>query len=145
MEKVIKKALQYFILFCVGAVLYYLIEVLWRGYSFASMGILGGVSLILVGAINDSAFTMKMPIWLQMIIGGVIITVLELVCGLVMNQDYHIWDYRNVCCNFKGQICLPFYFVWCALSLVAIVLQDYLNYFFFEQGEKPHYYFKFQK
>ena len=143
MTKIIKKAMQYFILFCVGAVLYYLIEVVYRGYSFPSMAVLGGLSLIFVGAINDTTFTMKMPIWLQMIIGGVIITGLELVCGLTMNQDYHIWDYRGVCCNFKGQICLPFYFVWCGLSAVAIVLQDYMNYFFFDKKEKPHYYLWF--
>lgn len=139
---IIKKILQYFILFCVGAVLYYSIECIWRGYSFGSMGILGGISLILVGAINDNAFTMKMPIWLQMIIGGLIITTLELIFGLIFNSDYKIWDYRNLSFNFKGQICLLFYFIWCFLSLIAIVLQDYLNYFFFEK-EKPHYYLCF--
>lgn len=140
---IIKKILQYFILFCVGAVLYYSIECIWRGYSFGSMGILGGISLILVGSINDNVFTMKMPIWLQMIIGGIIITILELFFGLKFNVDYHIWDYRNISFNFKGQICLLFSFVWCLFSLIAIILQDYLNYFFFDKKEKPHYYLWF--
>lgn len=89
------------------------------------MFVLGGISLILVGLLNERK---KPPsIILQMIEGGIIITILELITGLLFNQNYHIWDYRNIPLNFKGQICLPFSVVWCLLSFVAIKLDDFLR------------------
>ena len=40
--------------------------------------------------------------------------------------------------NFLGQICPQFTLAWLALSLVGIVLDDYLRYWLFRE-EKPHY------
>lgn len=40
--------------------------------------------------------------------------------------------------NILRQVCLPFYFAWVGLSVVAIVFDDYLRYWFFGE-EKPHY------
>lgn len=140
---VLKKILEYFATFCLGFVIYYTLEMIYDGSSHYAMGVLGGVSLIAIGALNDCAFTMKTPIWLQVIIGAAIITLLELVTGLLLNQDYAIWDYRNMPLNFKGQICLPFSGIWCICSLICILLQDFLNYKLFENSEKPKYYFWF--
>lgn len=140
--KFLKKSLQYALIFSFGFFIYFTIEMLYKGSSDYSMGILGGLSLILVGGINDCVIGEKWPIWIQMILGGVIITLLELFVGVTLNVDYHIWDYRNMWCNYRGQICLPFSIIWMALSFVAIVIQDYLNYYFFD-GTKPHYYFWF--
>lgn len=142
--EVVKKIFQYALIFAFGFFVYFTIELLWDGSSTYAMGILGGLSLISIGALNDCAFTMKTPIWLQMIVGCIIITLLELGTGLVLNMDYHIWDYRDMPCNFMGQICLAFSGIWLILSLACILIQDYLNYVLFN-ADKPHYYWWFQK
>jgi uncharacterized membrane protein len=112
-------------LFLVGGLLYIFIEIVYRGYSHPFMFVLGGLSLILVGLLNERK---KPPsIVFQMIEGGIIITILELITGLLFNMDYEIWDYRNIPLNFKGQICLPFTMVWCLLSFIAIKLDDFLR------------------
>ena len=50
----------------------------------------------------------------------------------------HIWDYSTMPLNIFGQICLPFSLAWMGLSGVAIILDDYIRYWFFNE-EKPHY------
>ena len=120
-----KQLLKYFVLFLAGGITYILIEIAYRGYSHPLMFVLGGISLILVGLLNERK---KPPsIVLQMIEGGLIITILELITGLLFNMDYEIWDYRNIPLNYKGQICLPFTMVWCLLSFLAIKLDDFLR------------------
>lgn len=53
-----------------------------------------------------------------------LITVLELIFGLLVNRNYRVWDYRRMPLNFLGQICLPFTLLWVPLSLIAMVLYD---------------------
>ena len=117
----LKKILNYFILFLVGGLAYILIEIAYRGRSHPLMFVLSGLSLIFVGLLDEHK---KPPIIVQMVMGGIIITILELITGLLFNQDYQIWDYRNIPLNFKGQICLPFSLMWCVLSYVAIKLDN---------------------
>ena len=77
---------------------------------------------------------------LQMLIGMVIITALELIKGLVVNINlgWNVWDYAKEPFNLLGQICLFSSFWWYFLSVVGIVLDDYLRYWIFHE-EKPHY------
>jgi uncharacterized membrane protein len=76
----------------------------------------------------------------QSLIGALLTTFVELISGLILNVwlGLGIWDYSNLPFNFMGQICLPFFFAWIALSCVAIILDDYLRYWLFHE-EKPHY------
>ena len=53
--------------------------------------------------------------------------VLELGCGLLVNRDYGVWDYRHLPLNFQGQICLPYTLLWIPVSLAAILLYDWLD------------------
>ena len=119
-----KQILKYLILFLVGGLAYIFIEIAYRGHSHPLMFILGGLSLILVGLLDEYK---KPPIIVQMIIGGIIITVLELITGLLFNRQYQIWDYRNIPLNYKGQICLPFSVAWCLLSFVAKKLDNFIR------------------
>lgn len=138
-----KKFLEYFILFSVGFSVYCFIEMAWKGGdTYASMGIIGGLVVLVAGSINDSLLTEKMPIWLQQLIAAIFIVSCEAIAGVLINQDHHIWDYSNLPFNYKGQICLLFSIIWYFLSVVAILIQDYLNYLFFGKN-KPHYYFWF--
>ena len=60
--------------------------------------------------------------------------------GVIVNiwLKLGVWDYSGLPLNILGQVCLPFYFAWVGLSVVAIVFDDYLRYWFFGE-EKPHY------
>jgi len=127
------------ILFVIGALLYLLTEIIYRGHTHWTMGALGGVCFILVGLINEY-LSWKTPLWLQGIIGATIITVLELISGLILNilLGLGIWDYSQMPFNFMGQICLSFSIAWIGLSVLAIILDDYLRYWLFRE-EYPHY------
>lgn len=82
------------------------------------------------------------PLWLQGIVCGTGITAAELIAGLVLNMwlKLGIWDYSGLPLNLAGQICVPFWLLWCVLSIPAIVILDFLRYAV-EGGERPHYYF----
>ena len=123
----------------IGAFLYLFIEILYRGHTHWTMGVVGGVCFVLIGLINE-VFTWGTPLCLQSIIGATIVTVLEFISGVVLNiwLRLGIWDYSRMPFNLLGQICLPFSVIWIGLSVLAIVLDDYLRFYLFKE-EKPHY------
>lgn len=128
-----------FILFIIGGLLYILIELGYRGHSHWTMFILGGLCFVLIGGINNY-ISWDMPIYEQMMVGSVIITILEFICGCIVNLwlGWDVWDYSNMPYNVLGQICLPFSILWFFISLVAIVADDYIRYWLFDE-EKPRY------
>ena len=125
-------------LFCYGGCLYTIVELLFRGNSHWTMFILGGLCFLLVGGI-DEVFG-NMPLIVQMGISAVIITVLEFICGCIVNLwlDMDVWNYTSLPFNILGQVCLIFTVAWFFLSLVGIVTDDFLRWKLFEE-EKPKY------
>ena len=140
--KVLKLIGKFLALFLIGGAAYFGIECLWRGWSHWTMFILGGLCFIIIGGLNEF-YGWEMPFWKQCLIGAAVITALEFAVGMIVNKwlGWAIWDYSNLPLNICGQICLPFSLIWVALSGVAIVVDDYLRYWFFGE-EKPHYNFK---
>ena len=130
---------KYLFLFFVGGCAYYLLEILLRGYSHYSMFLLGWTCFIVCGLLNESV-RFHLSLLSQMFLSSLIITGLEFMTGCIVNLwlGWHIWDYSKLPFNFKGQICLHFSVIWFFLSLVAILLDDYLRYRFFGE-EKMHY------
>ena len=137
----LKTIIEYLILFLVGGITYYMIEILWRGYSHYTMMLLGGICFSLIGLLNEG-YNYDMSLRKQMFISAIIITVLEFIFGIILNKilGLGIWDYSDMPFNLMGQICLPFTILWFFLSLVAIVVDDYIRYFIFGE-EEPHYKF----
>ena len=133
------KIKKYEFLFFVGATIYVIIEKLYRGYSHWTMFLLGGICFIALGLINEM-IPWNMPLLLQMFIGGMIITVLEFITGCVVNLwlGWNVWDYSELPCNLLGQISLFSSIGWVGLSLVGIVLDDFIRWKFFSE-DKPHY------
>ena len=132
------------VLFCVGGAIYIAIEMLWRAVMGSTpthwtMFIIGGLSFVIVGGINEF-FAWEMPIWLQSAIGTAVVLALEFISGCVLNiwLGLAVWDYSNIPFNILGQSCLPFAFAWYALVTAAIILDDYLRYWLFGE-EKPKY------
>lgn len=123
------------ILFTFGGLAYVLIEMIYRGYSHPSMFLLGGLCFVLIGELNERVYTWEMSLISQMFISSVIVTSLEFISGLILNiwLGLGIWDYSNQPYNLLGQICLLFFNLWFILSIVAIVLDDYLRYRLFRE------------
>ena len=115
------------IIFLIFGISYYLLELLWRGYSHWTMIIVGGLCGLLIGLINE--ITPKMNTILQMLLGSVIVTIIEFVTGYIINikLDLNIWDYSNLKFNILGQVSLLFSVLWFFLSYIVIKLDDYIR------------------
>lgn len=133
------KVKKYGVLALIGGIIYGAIEVACRGHTHWTMGILGGVCFVAIGLINE-LIPWEMPLALQMLVGSVIITALEFCCGCIVNLwlGLNIWDYSKLWGNFLGQICPLFSAIWYFVSLIAILLDDYLRFWLFGE-EVPHY------
>lgn len=137
--KRLKLFLKLLVLAIIGGTIYVGIELLWRGHSHISMFILGAICFVALGGLNE-VIPWNMGLVWQALIGGTIITGLEFVTGVIVNiwLKLGVWDYSKLPFNIMGQVCLIYYFLWVLLSIVAIILDDYLRYWFFDE-EKPHY------
>lgn len=133
-----KHLVKYLILLVVGGAAYYGIEIVARGFSHWIMFFVGGICFVLVGIINEA--TPKIPLLQQMILSAAIITAIEFVSGCILNiwLGLNIWDYSDEVGNVFGQICPSHTLYWFLLSLVGIVLDDYIRHYFFGE-EKPKY------
>lgn len=108
------------LLFLLGGTGYVTLELLWRGYSHISMFFAGGTCFLLLGGLERAKPRLPLP-W-RALTGAGIITMVELLAGLLFNRSYSVWDYREMPGNFYGQICLPFYFLWIPVSLAGMGL-----------------------
>ena len=110
-------------LFLVGGSGYVGLEFLWRGRSHISMFLAGGVCFLLLGQLDRAKFSPAV----KCLLGAAVITLVELVAGLLANRDHRVWDYRQMPCNFLGQICLGYSLLWIPVSFGAILLHRLLN------------------
>lgn len=112
----------------VGGLAYICIELMWRGRSSWTMAVLGGLCFVIVGLLNEGKRQLKQ--WQQVVIGTVVITVLEGLTGVLVNNILHmnVWDYSNLPFTFFfGQCNLFFCFAWALLAFVAIHLEDKMH------------------
>ena len=125
------------VLFSAGGALYALIEVLWRGHTHWTMSVLGGALFVVLGLANE-VLPWEVPLALQAVLGGLVVTLVELVAGLVLNVwlGLEVWDYSHLPFHLWGQICLEYTLLWMALSAVAVVLDDWLRYWLWDE-ESP--------
>ena len=89
------------------------------------MFLAGGSCFLLLGKLNK--VRPRLPLPLRGVVGAGIITMVELLSGLIFNRDYAVWDYRRLPFNFHGQICLRFFLLWIPLSLVGMGLHTSLD------------------
>ena len=115
------------VLAVIGGIAYMGIEILWRGHTHWSMGVLGGVCFALIGLLDE--WQDHPTLWLQMLEGAAIVTALELLVGLVVNRwlGWNVWDYSDMPFNLWGQVCLQFAVAWFFLSAAAIKLENALH------------------
>lgn len=135
----LEQVVKVLFLFLFGGLLYYYMEILYRGYSHFSMILCGGLCFVLIGALNQKK-DWNLSILSQMVIGALIITVLEFLTGVIVNLwlKWNVWDYSLEPYNILGQVCLVYSNLWFLLSFLCIVLDDFVREFVF--GEKhPKY------
>ena len=106
--------------FLLGGWVYVLLELCWRGRSHVSMFVAGGLSLVLIGHLEE--VEPKLPLPLRVLTGAGIITAVELATGLLVNRTYRVWDYRDMPGNFLGQICPQFCLLWLPIAWAALGL-----------------------
>jgi len=103
-------------LFVLGGGSYVGLELLWRRRSHVSMFTAGGICFLLLGKLRE----MRLPDPVKPMAGAGMITLVELVTGLLVNRDFHVWDYRELPLNYRGQICLPFSLLWIPVSTLGM-------------------------
>lgn len=130
---------KYITLLLAGGGLYVLVELIWRGRSHWTMFLLGGLCFVSLGLINE-IIPWEMPLWQQIFIGACIVTGLEFVTGCIVNLrlGWAVWDYSGLPGNILGQICPQFFVLWLPVAMAAIVLDDWLRYWWWAE-ERPHY------
>lgn len=137
----IKLFLKYLFLFALGGLVYYGIEIAYRGYSHISMFVVGGLCFVFIGLLNEK-LEWDTYVETQVGIGLCFVLLLEFIAGCILNLWLRlgIWDYSNLPLNILGQICVPFAILWIPVIVAAILLDDYVRYYFFHE-EKPRYKF----
>lgn len=138
------------VLFYVGFSTYIMIEVMFHskmslfepGWSYIASGLMGATAFMIIDSFNNS-ISWDIEFIIQMVLGGVVVTFIEFIVGLVSVFIFHsrMWDYSDMPMNLYGIICPQFTIFWILLSAIAIILGDIINFFIFQEGPHPYYIF----
>lgn len=130
---------KFLLLWEIGGCTYYMIEIMYRGFSHESMFILGGICLILVGELNE-LYSDNLYFELQVLIGDVIVLILEFLTGCIVNLwlGLNVWDYSDLPGNILGQVCPQFALMWMPIIVIAIILDDWIRWKYLKES-KPIY------
>ncbi len=131
------KIKDFLYIYAMGAIGYSFIEIIWRGYTHWSMGILGGVCLITMYLLN--IYFEGMNIFLKALLAAVTITIFELLTGIIVNVIFNmqVWDYSQMKFNVLGQISLLYSFLWYLLCIPSLILCKILKHRIFDVLSKP--------
>ena len=112
--------LEILTVYALGAGLYALIELMWRGWTHWTMLICGGACFTLMYLISGAA----LPLWAKCVICAAVISLVEFGTGYLVNitLGWHVWDYSDQPLNIMGQVCPLYSFFWLLLSLPGLAL-----------------------
>ena len=108
------------LVFILGGIAYAMIEVLFRGHTHWTMVLTGGACVLTMYMM--SGWLLDIPLIASALTGALIITMYELVVGLVVNirLGWSVWDYSDMPGNILGQICPTFSAIWFLLCLIFL-------------------------
>ena len=120
--EIIRNKKEYAAVFVTGAVIYSLIEILWRGSTHWTMAVTGGICLMLIHKCNERHD--RLDLLSRCSLSSFYITGVEFAVGWLLNVRLHmmIWDYSDKALNVMGQICPEYWAYWYLLSIPAIML-----------------------
>lgn len=111
--------------FMLGAGVYSLLEILWRGTTHWTMTLTGGICCCALWGIASFGKRFRLrTLPLRCALAALCITAAEFSVGCLVNLllGWKVWDYSSLPGNLLGQIC-PFYsLLWLLLSLPGIPL-----------------------
>lgn len=108
------------------------------GFSSIYMSIIGGFMGVILGKLNEIEFiSSKFNLFFQSLLGACIITLIELVSGIILNVicKFNIWDYSNYPFNFMGQIALFRSVLWFFICPLAFWFDDLVRSLLYGEGE----------
>lgn len=128
--------LKSFTIFCAGALGYGIIELLFRGYTHISMGVLGGICMLFISIMNSFRRGFFSSL-LCAVVCGIFITAMEALMGYFLNirLGLNIWDYSEVGLDLYGQICLKFSLAWVLLSFFTMQINSLISEKVFCEGK----------
>ena len=117
-----------------GAFCYGLCELAARGRTHITMGLLGGIAMLFIHALNDKR-RKGMLIICAAVLGALFITILEYIAGLILNINLGlgIWDYSSLSFNFRGQICAEYSLKWFFIAVIGMLFDECLRRFVFKE------------
>ncbi|MBR3803614.1 MAG: hypothetical protein UHK54_01080 [Acutalibacteraceae bacterium] len=122
-----KKFKEYSFIYLLGAVIYSLIEVAFRGFTHWTMALTGGLAYLLIYIANIKMKTRSLA--LRCLSGCIIITALEFIVGCIVNRRFNmgVWDYSQQPGHILGQICPLFSAIWFLISFPAMLLSFFIK------------------
>lgn len=135
----IKRVSEYLFLWAVGGIVYYGLELKFRGFSHWSMFVLGGLCAAFIG-FQGLSVQWNDPLWIQILRAAIFITSGEFITGILVNKFFHlyVWDYSDQPFQLWGQICLPFVILFSGLAAMGIYIVGYLLHWIYGE-KKPKY------
>lgn len=141
MNNKFKNIMRLLFFYCFGGGVYMTMELLYRQYTTYHMFYLAGLITLFI-LLGNEWLSYETDFSLQVLLCGTCALIGELICGLIFNVDYSIWDYRQLKFNLFGQIQLYFALIWYALSAIFIPILDYIDYYIFPNNNKQKPYYK---
>jgi len=146
-NKLIRELLKALMLFIVGGIVYYAMEILYDGDSHWTMAVTGGICFV-IGDLLDEFKGFKLSVRTEVVIISITITVLEFFVGIVVNLmlKLDVWDYSGMYLNLgdlsipmhvMGQISLPFILLWTIIFAPLIIYLGNLFRWDWFNEEKP--------
>jgi uncharacterized membrane protein len=121
-----------------GGFSYGAIEIFSRGYTYISMGVAGGICLVMIHLLNDER-RKGMGLNTALLISSFFILSGEFLAGEILNRtlNMHIWNYSSAAFNIDGQICLLYSLAWYTLSFVGIIFDEWMRLKIFREKNYP--------
>ncbi len=131
-----EKFKEYSFVYLLGAVIYSLLEVAFRGFTHWTMALTGGLAYLLIYIMNIKAKTRSLVV--RCLVGCAIITTLEFIVGCIVNRKFNmsVWDYSDQPGHILGQICPLFSAIWFLISFPAMLLSFFIKGKLFSKSSK---------
>ena len=126
MRRIIDTFNDYAAVMCAGALIYGMIEMVWRGHTHWTMLVLGGICFVVIYIIENNTGFGRLQ---KCALGALFITAAEFVTGLIVNVilGWGVWDYSDEFLNIAGQICPLFSLLWFILCIPGLRISSYLR------------------
>ena len=145
MTKIFKHILKNITIFGVCGLVYYFGEMIFKSNHISHWTMFVCAGLIgLIASLLNNFFTFDMLLQWQLGISAVIATAIEGITGVILayfnNGVNPVWDYSQLWGTFcYGQCNVFFCMIWAILSFVAILIGDSIEYYIFNESERPYY------